>query len=75
MSEDKPAWLVEGARVQKCGRWPRVNLPDGAIGTVHCFDTHGFYVHWDDHEGYESMGVFHPFWHSTHGNVVSLDQG
>lgn len=79
MKEDKvvaPAWLVLHARVRKNGAWPRLNLPDGAEGTVTAldvFDGHlrRFTVLWDNHPDYP-QGVEHFGWHATHGNVAPV---
>lgn len=69
-----PPWLTPGARVRKVGSWPRVNLLDGAEGTVVSLDAFNghlrwFKVKWDNHPDY-TRGVDHYGWHAIQGNVV-----
>lgn len=69
-----PAWLKIGARVRKAGRWPRYELPDGAVGEVvelnqFAGELRWFRVLWEGLENYP-RGVEHPGWHCIRGNVV-----
>lgn len=76
MVDVAPSWLHVGARVVKNGAWPRVGLADRTEGTVDAVRVRdgtliGFTVRWDGLSDRYPLGVEHPGWHATQGNVVS----
>jgi hypothetical protein len=73
--DEVPSWVQVGARVRKSGEWPRVGLPDGAVGEVvelnrFAGELRWFRVRWTGLEASYPNGVEHPGWHSIQGNVV-----